>query len=49
MAAARRVVRTVVDHFDVDRSLYTDHTNMKQLVRSCQVLEEVEKEVGPLG
>ncbi len=49
VSAARRVVRTVVDHLDVDRPLYPDHTRMKELVRSCAVLEEVEKEVGPLG
>lgn len=49
VAAARRVVRRHVDHLDVDRPLYPDHTRMKELVRSCEVLEEVEKEVGPLG
>ncbi|MBK9376129.1 MAG: aromatic amino acid lyase [Holophagales bacterium] len=49
VSAARRVVRTVVDHLDVDRPLYTDHTNMKELVRACAVLDEVEREVGPLG
>jgi len=47
--AARRVVRKHVDHLDVDRPLYPDHTRMKELVRSCEVLEEVEQEVGPLG
>lgn len=47
--AARRVVRTVVDHLDIDRPLYPDHTRMKELVRSCAVLEEVEREIGPLG
>jgi len=49
VSAARRAVRSVVDHLDVDRPLYTDHTNMKALVRSCRVLEGVEEEVGPLG
>ena len=49
VSAARRVVRTVVDHLDVDRPLYPDHTRMKGLVRSCAVLEAVEAEVGPLG
>ncbi|MFN7987881.1 MAG: aromatic amino acid ammonia-lyase [Thermoanaerobaculia bacterium] len=47
--AARRVVRKHVDHLDVDRPLYPDHTRMKALVKSCEVLEEVETEVGPLG
>ena len=36
-------------HLDIDRPLYPDHTRMKELVRSCEILEEVEKEVGPLG
>ena len=49
VAAARRVVRRHVDHLDVDRPLYPDHTRMKELVKSCEVLEEVEKEVGPLS
>jgi histidine ammonia-lyase len=49
VSAARKVVRTVVSHLDVDRPLYPDHTRMKELVRSCTVLEEVEREVGPLG
>ncbi len=49
VAAARRVVRKHVAHLDVDRPLYPDHTRMMELVRSCEVLEEVEKEVGSLG
>jgi histidine ammonia-lyase len=49
VTAARRVVRKYVDHLDVDRPLYPDHTRMKELVRSCEVLDEVEREVGPLG
>ncbi|HYN41873.1 MAG TPA: aromatic amino acid lyase, partial [Thermoanaerobaculia bacterium] len=48
VAAARRVVRKHVAHLDVDRPLYPDHTRMKELVRSCEVLEEVEQEVGSL-
>lgn len=46
---ARRVVRTIVDHLEVDRPLYPDHTRMKELVRSCAVLEAVEGELGPLA
>jgi histidine ammonia-lyase len=45
--AARRTVRKHVDHLDEDRPLYPDHTRMKELIRSCEVLEEVQKEVGP--
>ena len=37
-----------MEHLDVDRPLYGDHTTMKELVRSCDILEEVEKEIGSL-
>ncbi|MDL1948262.1 aromatic amino acid lyase, partial [Acidobacteria bacterium ACD] len=47
--AARRAVRRHVAHLAEDRPLYVDHNAMRQLVRSCEVLDEVEKEVGPLG
>ena len=46
---AREVVRRHVDHLEVDRPLYADHTTMMELVRSCEILDEVEKEVGSLG
>jgi histidine ammonia-lyase len=46
--AARRVVRSVVEHLDVDRPLHSDHTRMMELVRSCAILDGVEKEVGRL-
>jgi histidine ammonia-lyase len=46
--AARRVVRKYVEHLDVDRPLYPDHNKMKELVKSCEILEEVEKVVGSL-
>ncbi len=45
---AHEVVRRHVEFLDVDRPLHNDHTTMMELVRSCEVLEEVEKEVGPL-
>jgi histidine ammonia-lyase len=45
---ARQVVRKYVKHLDVDRPLYPDHTRMKELVKSCEILEEVEKAVGCL-
>jgi histidine ammonia-lyase len=47
--AARAVVRKHVEHLDVDRPLFPDHNAMKDLVRSCEILEHVEKEVGSLG
>jgi histidine ammonia-lyase len=48
-AAAREVVRRHVAHLDQDRPLYPDHNVMKALVHSCEILDEVEKVVGPLG
>ncbi len=46
---AKEVVRRHVKHLDEDRPLYPDHTAMKEVVRSCEILEEVEREVGSLG
>ncbi len=48
VAKAKQIVRKYVDHLDVDRPLYPDHTKMKEVVKSCEILEEVEKEVGSL-
>jgi len=45
---ARKVVRKHVDFLDIDRPLYPDHTKMKALVKSCEILEEVEKAIGSL-
>ncbi len=47
--AAQQVIRRHVSHLDAARPLYTDHTKMKGLVKSCEILEEVEKAVGTLG
>ncbi|MGZ9225646.1 MAG: aromatic amino acid lyase, partial [Anaerolineales bacterium] len=46
---AREVIRRHVDHLEVDRPLYNDHNKMKALVKSGEILEEVEKVVGELG
>jgi len=46
---AHEIVRKHVDFLDVDRPLYPDHNKMKELVKSCEVLEEVEKVTGSLG
>ncbi len=46
---ARQVIRKYVKHLDVDRPLYPDHNRMKELVKSGEILEEVEKAVGKLG
>jgi histidine ammonia-lyase len=45
---AREVVRRHVAHLDVDRPLYPDHNTMKALVKSGEILEEVEEVVGSL-
>jgi len=47
--AAREVIRRHVAHLDVDRPLFDDHNAMKALVRSGEILEEVERVVGPLA
>ena len=46
---AREVIRRHVQHLEVDRPLYPDHNRMKQLVKSGEILEEVERAVGPLA
>jgi histidine ammonia-lyase len=46
---AREVIRRHVAHLEVDRPLFNDHNAMKALVRSADVLVEVESVVGPLG
>jgi histidine ammonia-lyase len=45
---AKEVIRKYVDFLDVDRPLYPDHTKMKELVKSGEILDEVEKTVGSL-
>ncbi len=46
---AREVVRRHVEHLEVDRPLYTDHTRLMEVVKSCEILDEVESVVGSLG
>lgn len=46
---AKDVIRKHIEHLDVDRPLYPDHTKMKEVVKACEILEEVEEEVGSLG
>jgi histidine ammonia-lyase len=48
VAAAKAVIRKYVEHLDVDRPLYPDHNVMKELVKSGEILEEVERTVGSL-
>ena len=46
--AARKVIRKHVAHLEIDRPLYPDHNRMHQLVKSGEILDEVEKVVGML-
>ncbi|HRR94228.1 MAG TPA: hypothetical protein P5348_09580, partial [Bacteroidales bacterium] len=46
---AKDVIRKYVEFLDIDRPLYPDHTRMKELVKSCEILDAVEKAVGSLG
>jgi histidine ammonia-lyase len=48
VAKAKEVIRRHVDFLDIDRPLYPDHTRMKELVKSCEILHEVELAVGSL-
>lgn len=45
---AREVVRRHVKFLEVDRPLFTDHNCMKDLVKSCEILKEVETLIGSL-
>ncbi|MEP0829212.1 MAG: aromatic amino acid lyase, partial [bacterium] len=46
---AKEVIRRHVDFLDIDRPLYPDHTRMKELVKSGEILKEVEAAIGPLS
>ncbi|NOY49598.1 MAG: aromatic amino acid lyase [Chlorobi bacterium] len=46
---AHEVVRKHVEFLETDRPLYKDHNTMKELVKSCEILDEVEKEIGGMG
>ena len=46
---AREVIRKYVKHLDVDRPLFNDHNAMQALVKSGEILVEVEKAVGALA
>ena len=48
VAKAKEVIRKHVTFLDIDRPLYSDHNKMKALVKSCEILEEVEKNTGSL-
>jgi histidine ammonia-lyase len=48
VSTAKEVIRKHVKFLDEDRPLYPDHTKMKELVKSCEILREVEKTIGSL-
>lgn len=48
VAVARKTIRKHVEFLDIDRPLYNDHNKMKALVKSGEILEDVEGKVGSL-
>jgi histidine ammonia-lyase len=48
VAKAKEVIRKYVNHLGIDRPLYPDHTKMKEVVKSGEILEAVESHVGSL-
>jgi len=48
VSEAKKVIRKHIDFLDEDRPLYPDHTKMKEIVKSCEILKRVEKVVGQL-
>jgi histidine ammonia-lyase len=46
---AREVIRRHVAHLAVDRPLFNDHNTMQALVKSGEILEAVESEIGALA
>jgi len=49
VSKAKEIVRKHIKHLDIDRPLYPDHTKMREVVKSCEILDAVENEVGSLG
>lgn len=48
VSKAKEIIRKYVEFLDIDRPLYSDHTEMQRLVKSGEILEEVEREIGSL-
>ncbi|MGZ6258603.1 MAG: aromatic amino acid lyase, partial [Candidatus Limnocylindrales bacterium] len=49
VTTAHATVRRHVAHLAEDRPLHIDHTAMAEVVRSGEILDDVERAVGPLG
>ncbi len=45
---AHEIIRKYVAFLDIDRPLYPDHTRMQELVKSCEILQAVEAELGSI-
>ncbi|MEN6294761.1 MAG: aromatic amino acid ammonia-lyase, partial [Chloroherpetonaceae bacterium] len=45
---AKNIIRKYVDFLDIDRPLYKDHNKIKDIVKSCEILNSVENEIGSL-
>lgn len=48
VSAARNVIRENIEFLDIDRPLFPDHNKMKNLVKSCAILNAVENAIGSL-
>jgi len=46
--AAKNIIRKYVDFLDIDRPLYKDHNKIKEVVKSCEILQTVQQEIGEL-
>ena len=46
---AKEIIRKYIKFLDEDRPLYPDHTKMKEIVKSCEILNEVENTIGYLS
>jgi histidine ammonia-lyase len=46
---AKEIIRKYIKFLDEDRPLYPDHTKMKEIVKSCEILHEVENTIGSLN
>ena len=42
---AKKIIRKYVPHLEDDRPLYIDHNKMKSLVKSCEIILEIEKDI----
>mgnify|MGYP001358325364 FL=1 len=48
VAKAHEIIRKYVEFLEIDRPLYPDHNKMKELVKSGEILDQVENLIGSL-